>query len=223
MHIKGTIAFPWRSIQRNTNTPLSYCQTVFPGKSSSPASCWTFLRHLLIMTSSWECPLSLYHKTTLTNAFNFTEMFCLVFGLGGWPLWCIIKPSPPAEVIAHSVGTSDNNKKLWLCVRAGSGGRKKGEVDGIIVALDLCTVHKISLRHRTAGVITCHTTVFIITLEQGCGLIGFFVKDPPPQHALKAAHTHTHTHTDLRRSVSPVGTSYLHLASSHAMLFVPDF
>ena len=172
MHIKGTIAFPWRSIQRNTNTPLSYCQTVFPGKSSSPASCWTFLRHLLIMTSSWECPLSLYHKTTLTNAFNFTEMFCLVFGLGGWPLWCIIKPSPPAEVIARSVGTSDNNKKLWLCVRAGSGGRKKGEVDGIIVALDLCTVHKISLRHRTAGVITCHTTVFIITLEKGCGLIG---------------------------------------------------
>lgn len=56
--------------------------------------------------------------------------------------------------------------------------------DGIIVVLGLCIVHKISPRHRTPGVITWHTTVFVITLERECGLIGYFLKvhplNPPP-------------------------------------------
>lgn len=49
-------------------------------------------------------------------------------------------------------------------------------MDGIIAALEPRTVHKITLRHGTAGVITCYTTVLVITLERGCGLIGWFVK-----------------------------------------------
>lgn len=50
----------------------------------------------------------------------------------------------------------------------GSWGER--EVDGIIVMLGLCIVHKITLRHRTTGVITRHTTVLVITLERECGL-----------------------------------------------------
>lgn len=42
----------------------------------------------------------------------------------------------------------------------------KGEVDRIMAAFGLSTVQKITLRHRTAGVITCHTAVFVITLER---------------------------------------------------------
>lgn len=159
---------------------LSYYQTAFEGKSSislpslleSTASCWTCFQHLLIMNSSWKCALFfLHHKATLTNAVPFQWDVVWYLDMG------------PATAVNHKAFPHRSNCALSGCLRqkqesvivcmGGLGGREGGRgVDGIIVALGLCTVHKITLRHRTAGVITCHTTVLVITLERGYGLIG---------------------------------------------------
>lgn len=81
-----------------------------------------------------------------------------------------------------TVSASKNHKNVIVC-----GGR---EVDEIIVALGLCTVHIISLLRGTAGVIMCRATVFVIIAKKGCGLIGYFVKvgPTPSQHVLHPGH-----------------------------------